>query len=70
MLYEVITPAGVEARRMKVYNELLYNNTESFLLGCFPVLRRCLGERRWNRLVREFFRVHRSHTPYFRQILV
>jgi len=53
---------------MKVYNELLYNNTESFLLGCFPVLRRCLGERRWNRLVREFFRVHRSHTPYFRQI--
>jgi hypothetical protein len=61
-------PRGVEARRMKVYTELLFNNTESFLLGCFPVLRVCLGQRRWTRLAREFFRVHRSHTPYFRQI--
>ena len=25
-------PAGVPARRMRVYNQLLYNNLESFLL--------------------------------------
>jgi hypothetical protein len=61
-------PAGVEARRMAIYNELLYNNLESFLLACFPVLRKVLGKRRWDRLVRAFFCVHRSHTPYFRQI--
>jgi hypothetical protein len=61
-------PAGVEARRMKIYNELLYNNLESFLLACFPVLRKVLGKRRWNRLVRAFISGHRSHTPYFRQI--
>ena len=61
-------PAGVEARRMKIYNELLYSNVESFLLACFPVLRKVLGVRKWARLVRAFFSTHRSRTPYFRQI--
>jgi uncharacterized protein len=61
-------PAGVEARRMKIYNELLVNNVEGFLLACFPVLRQVLGTRKWNRLVRDFFATHRSRTPYFRQI--
>ena len=61
-------PKGVPARRMKVYNELLYNNLEGFLLACFPVCRAILGQRKWARLVREFFREHRCHTPYFRQI--
>lgn len=61
-------PEGVPARRMRVYNELLYNNIEGFLLACFPVCRAVLGQRKWTRLVREFFREHRSHTPYFRQI--
>lgn len=61
-------PKGVSVRRMKVYNELLFNNTEGFLLSCFPVCRKILGKRRWDRLVRGFFRDHVSHTPYFRQI--
>jgi len=61
-------PAGVDARRMKLYNELLYNNVEAFLLACFPVLRQMLGTRKWTKLVRAFFSTHRSHTPYFRQI--
>ena len=61
-------PAGVEARRMKIYTELLYNNVESFLLACFPVLRKMLGARKWARLARAFFSTHRSHSPYFRQI--
>jgi hypothetical protein len=61
-------PKGVPARRMKVYNGLLYNNMEDFLLSCFPVCRKIMGKRRWDRLVRAFFRDHVSHTPYFRQI--
>ena len=61
-------PAGVEARRMKIYNELLFNNIEGFLLACFPVLRKVLGARKWAKLVRAFFSTHRSRTPYFRQI--
>jgi len=61
-------PRGVPARRMKVYNELLFNNLEGFLLACFPVLRQILGKRRWTALVRDFFAAHRCHTPFFRQI--
>jgi len=61
-------PRGVDARRMKVYNELLYNNLESFLLACFPVLRKVSGKRQWSKLVRDFFSVHRCQTPFFRQI--
>ncbi len=61
-------PAGVSAQRMNVYNELLYNNLESFLLACFPVLHQLLGARKWGKLVRDFFAEHRCHTPFFRQI--
>lgn len=61
-------PAGVPARRMRVYNELLLNNLDGFLLACFPVLRQVLGTRKWNRLVREFFAEHACQTPIFRQI--
>ena len=61
-------PQGVPARRMKIYNELLYNNVEGFLLACFPVLRSLLSDRKWTKLVREFFAEHRCHTPFFRQI--
>jgi len=61
-------PAGVSAQRMRVYNELLYNNLEGFLLTCFPVLRQVLGTRKWGKLVRDFFAEHRCHTPFFRQI--
>jgi hypothetical protein len=61
-------PAGVDARRMKIYTELLFNNVEGFVQACFPVLRQVLGVRKWSALVRDFFRTHRSHTPYFRQI--
>ncbi len=61
-------PAGVPARRMKIYNELLFNNMEGFLLACFPVLRQILGQRKWTALARDFFAEHRCHTPFFRQI--
>lgn len=61
-------PHGVPARRMKVYEELLFNNLESFLLACYPVLRKILGKRRWTALVRGFFAEHRCHSPLFRQI--
>ncbi len=61
-------PAGVQARRMNVYNELLFNNLRGFLDACFPVSRELLGETKWTRLMREFFAVHRCQSPLFRQI--
>src|SRR5690606_23392341 len=61
-------PAGVDARRMRVYVELFYNNVESLLAGAFPVARAILAGERWHTLVRAFFRRHRSGTPYFLEI--
>lgn len=61
-------PAGVPQRRMAVYNELLFNNVCGFLDSCFPVSRQMLGEARWRRLCRTFFRDWPSHTPWFREI--
>ena len=61
-------PAGVEARAMGVYNELLFNNLRSFLDACFPVCRELLGERGWTRLCRTFYRDWPQRTPWFREI--
>lgn len=61
-------PAGVPARRMAVYEELLFNNITGFLDACFPVCHKLLGDTRWRRLNRAFFRDWRSHTPWFREI--
>ncbi|QRM19066.1 DUF2063 domain-containing protein [Dechloromonas sp. TW-R-39-2] len=61
-------PAGIPARRMAIYNELLFTNICGFLDQCFPVCRATLGEQRWRRLNRNFFRDWPSHTPWFREI--
>jgi hypothetical protein len=61
-------PEGVDAQRMRIYRSLVYNNIENFLLSCFPVLKKILGARRWERLVRRFLDAHRSHSPFFREI--
>jgi hypothetical protein len=61
-------PAGVPARRTAIYAELLFNNLTGFLDACYPVTRSVLGEQRWRRLNRAFFREARCTTPYFREI--
>lgn len=61
-------PAGVPARRMRVYEQLLFLNIEGFLLACFPIARRMLGERAWRTLVRRFFVEQRCASPLFRDI--
>lgn len=61
-------PEGVPARRMGLYNELLFNNIENSLNACFPVARALLGVRRWPHLVRAFFRDWRCLTPHYREI--
>jgi hypothetical protein len=61
-------PKGVPARRMAVYNDLLFNNIYSLVSPCFPVARRILGVRKWKALMRAFLSSHRCRTPYFRQL--
>lgn len=61
-------PAGVPARHMAVYTELLFNNICGFVDTCFPVSRTMLGEKHWRRLIRTFYRDWPLHTPWFREI--
>lgn len=61
-------PAGIEDRRLGIYRDLLFNNIASLLSGNFPVIENTLGEERWQRLVRDFYREHRCHTPLFAEI--
>jgi hypothetical protein len=61
-------PQGVPARRMRVYEELLFRNLEGFLLACFPITRQLLGARAWRRTLRRFMAEHRCLSPLFRDI--
>lgn len=61
-------PAGVPARRMVVYEELAFSKLRSVLDRCFPVAHACLGEARWARLCRAFFRDWPCRTPWFHEI--
>lgn len=61
-------PPGLEDRRLSIYRELFFNNIEGLLSGNFPVIRKTLSEQRWRPLVREFYALHRSHTPLFAEI--
>lgn len=61
-------PAGVPARRMAVYQELVFNNLTGSLDRCFPVSRAVLGAARWRHLQRGFWRDWPLHTPLQREI--
>lgn len=61
-------PQGIEPRRLKIYEELIYNNVEGFIRGGFPVLRSLYEDDDWHALVRMFIDNHRCHSPYFLEI--
>jgi len=64
----VAPPSDVEARRMKIYRDLFYNNVEGFVRGMFPVLHSLYSDDDWHAMVRDFFIKHRCKTPLFLEI--
>lgn len=64
----VPAPPGIEQRRLKIYEELVYNNIEGFVSGGFPVLRSLYEDAGWHDLVRTFIDRHRCQSPYFLEI--
>lgn len=58
-------PSDIEARRMKIYNDLLFNNVEDFMSTGFPVLREITPDDKWQRMIRDYFEHHQSTTPLF-----
>ena len=61
-------PDGIEDRRMGIYRELLFNNIEGFISSGFPVIRDIYNDENWQKMVRDFFANHESHSPYFLEI--
>lgn len=61
-------PPGVEARRLQVYRDLVFNNIEGFLCKGFPVLHSLYAREDWRALVRAFIREHSCDSPYFLEI--
>ena len=61
-------PPGLEARRLKIYSDLVYNNLDGLLAGNFPVIRQTLGDAGWRALLHGFLARHRSHTPLFTEL--
>jgi len=64
----VSVPEGIEARRIKIYSDLFYNNVEGFISSGFPVLRSLYSKEDWHVLVRDYFKNHKNHTPYFLEL--
>lgn len=61
-------PPGIEDRRLAIYRELFFNNISGFLDNGFPVLRAQYREADWQALARDFYTVHRCHSPLFGDI--
>jgi len=64
----VAPPDGVDPRRIAVYARLLFNNIDTLLSNCFPVLRAITPDADWEALVRDFLAEHRARTPLFPRI--
>ena len=62
---EVPIPKGLDPRRMKIYQELVYENILSLLSGFFPVMDSLFTEKKWRGLIAEFIRDFKAETPYF-----
>ena len=62
-------PPGVQDRQMAVYRDLFRRNVDGLLGGMLPVFRQAMGETRWQDMIRDFLRCHRSSEPLFRRLV-
>jgi hypothetical protein len=61
-------PEGIAPRRAKVYEDLLFNNICGFINSCFPICKSLLSQDDWTKMIRDFFRDWRCHSPCFNDI--
>ena len=60
-------PQGVSARRMQVYQRLVYNNIDSLLSRALPICQQLLNHTgQWQPLIQQFIQNSKQlHSPYF-----
>lgn len=61
-------PKDVSAKRIAIYEEIVFNNLFESVSACFPVARKVLGSRAWLKLTRTFLCNHSASSPLFREI--
>ncbi len=61
-------PAGVNATRMAVYREAVFNNILESVSVCFPVCQVAIGKRAWRKLLKDFVKSYAAQSPLFREI--
>ena len=61
-------PAGIDARRLRLYVDICYTNVEGFLARTFRVARSITPDARWHAMARDFYQRHRCASPYFYDI--
>ena len=54
-------PAEMNAARVNVYRDLVFNNLSQLLSGTFPVLIRIIGDQHWRALHLRFV-AHKNHS--------
>ena len=61
-------PVGVNATRMAVYREAVFNNIFESVSVCFPVCQVAIGKRVWRALLKDFVKSYAAQSPIFREI--
>lgn len=61
-------PENIEARRLKIYHELFFNNVEGFMATTFPVIKSILNDDLWLALIRDYFEKHHAKSPLFNEM--
>lgn len=65
---DIEIPDHIESRRMKIYQDLFYNNIEGFVSSAFPVVRTLFDDVLWHQMIRDFMIEHRCQSPLFAEI--
>lgn len=61
-------PPFVNASRLAVYKKAVFNNIVDSVSVCFPVCQAVIGQRAWQKLMREFVATYAAASPIFREI--
>lgn len=61
-------PNDIDPQGMQAYQTLVFNTINTTIANAFPVIHHLLDDSHWQRMVREFCRLHSAKTPFFYEI--
>ncbi len=57
-----------DPKRIKLYQQLMFNNIVSMISNAFPVLTSIYTKDAWHTLIQEFYARHQAHSPLFHEL--